>query len=206
MQKFPTIIAVGVTATAVVLTSAACSSNKSTTSSTTSSSASSSAASGTSAAPSSSAAAPADYSALVVKASDIPGDTWTAAAPIMNPGGKDGIAVVFSNQGDTREIGDTIFVLPDASAASTAMDGSVAALGSAVTGGTPQSAQIGSGGTVVSGKSPDGSKSVTILLFTEGRAFVTLEFDGAPDDPAPLDGVTAIGQKQDDAIKAGLPA
>jgi hypothetical protein len=145
---------------------------------------------------------------LLIKADDItaPGDTFTAQAPTLNPGGKDGVATVFANQGDTRQIGDTILVLPDASAASTALDGSIGALGSTVTGGTPQSAPIGSSGTVIAGTSPDGSKSVTVLLFTEGRAFVTLEFDGAPNDPVPMAGVTDVGQKQDAAIKAGLPA
>jgi hypothetical protein len=143
----------------------------------------------------------------LVKASDIPapGDTFTAQPPTLNPNGKDGVATVFANQNDTREIGDSILVLPDASAANTALDGSIGTLGSAVTGGTPQSAQVGSSGTVVSGTSPDGTKSVTLLLFTEGRAFVTLEFDGAPNDPVPPEGVTDVGQKQDAAIKNGLP-
>jgi hypothetical protein len=44
------------------------------------------------------------------------------------------------------------------------------------------------------------------LLFTEGRVFVTLEFDGAPDDPVPPDGVIDVGGKQDAAVKNGLPS
>jgi len=59
---------------------------------------------------------------------------------------------------------------------------------------------------IVSGPSPDKSKAVTVLLFTEGKAFTTVEFDSAPDDPVPPEIVTDIGQKQDDAIKNGLPA
>lgn len=209
-MKFPRITAVGVTAAAVVLAASAtaCSGNKTTSPTTTASgSKSSSAATSTGGASSSTAAASPDYSALLIEDSDIsaPGDTFTAQPPTLNPNGKEGVATVFANQGDTREIGDTILVLPDASAANTALDGAIGALGSAVTGGTPQSAQIGSSGTVVSGMSPDGSKSVTVLLFTEGRAFVTLEFDGAPDDPVPPEGVTDVGQKQDAAIKNGLP-
>jgi hypothetical protein len=47
---------------------------------------------------------------------------------------------------------------------------------------------------------------VTVLLFTEGKGFTTVEFDSAPDDPVPPEIVTDIGQKQDDAIKNGLPA
>ncbi|MGH3264603.1 MAG: hypothetical protein ACRDTV_22155, partial [Mycobacterium sp.] len=59
-------------------------------------------------------------------------------------------------------------------------------------------------GTTLSGKLPDDSKSVQILLFTEGRAFVTLEFDGPPESLPPEDFVTDLGQKQDAAIKKGL--
>jgi hypothetical protein len=35
-------------------------------------------------------------------------------------------------------------------------------------------------GTLFSGSSPDQSKSVTVVMFTQGKAFTTLEFDGAP--------------------------
>src|SRR5436309_11132301 len=125
MMKFPTIVTIGVASTAVVLaaSTSACSSNKSTSSTASSASAAKSTATSTSAATSSPAAA--DYSALLIKASDItaPGDTFTAQPPTLNPNGKDGVATVFANQGDTREIGDTILVLPDAGAANTALDG-----------------------------------------------------------------------------------
>jgi hypothetical protein len=45
---------------------------------------------------------------------------------------------------------------------------------------------------------------VTVLLFTEGKAFAELEFDGPPDALVAPDFVTDIGQKQDAAIKKGL--
>ena len=95
-------------------------------------------------------------------------------------------------------------ILPDASAASTALDGALPALGNNVTG-APQSASVGSNGVIASGPSPDGSKFVAVLLFTEGKAFTTIEFDSAADDPVPPEVVTDVGQKQDDAIKKGLP-
>jgi hypothetical protein len=41
-------------------------------------------------------------------------------------------------------------------------------------------------------------------MFTEGRAFAELEFDGPPDSLVPPDFVTDVGQKQDAAIKRGL--
>src|ERR1700731_4469707 len=76
-----------------------CGSNKSSTAS--SSSAPSSSTSTTS---SSAAAQPTDYSTLLIKDSDIPGDAFTMQPPQLNPGGKPGVAATFANQGDTREI------------------------------------------------------------------------------------------------------
>jgi hypothetical protein len=183
---------------------AGCGSKSSTTSSSSSSSASSSKqATSTSASVS---AEPSDYSALLIKATDIvvPNDTFSAQPAIPNPGAQPGVAGSFTNAAGTRVIGDTIMILPDASAASTALDGALSALGNNVTG-TPQSASVGSNGVIASGPSPDNSKFVAVLLFTEGKAFTTIEFDSAPNDPVPPEVVTDIGQKQDDAIKKGLP-
>src|SRR3984893_13534365 len=114
------VMAAGLAATTMVVGVAigGCSSNKSSTAS--SSSASASASSSTSATSSSAAAQPTDYSALLITASDIPGDAFPMQPLQLNPGGKPGVAATFANQGDTREIGDTILVLPNASdAAST---------------------------------------------------------------------------------------
>jgi hypothetical protein len=143
---------------------------------------------------------------LLIAASDIvaPGDTFTAQEPTMNPNGAPGVATVFSNGGDTREIGDTILVLPDAAGAATALKGATAALGTSVVGGTPAPASVGSDSVMVSGASPDGAKAVTVLLFTQGSAFVTLEFDSAAEDPVPPEFVLDVAGKQDQKITAGL--
>jgi cyanophycinase-like exopeptidase len=122
----------------------------------------------------------------------------------MNPNGAPGVATVFSNGGDTREIGDTILVLPDAAGAATALKGATAALGTSVVGGTPAPASVGSDSVMVSGASPDGAKAVTVLLFTQGSAFVTLEFDSAAEDPVPPEFVLDVAGKQDQKITAGL--
>jgi hypothetical protein len=63
---------------------------------------------------------------------------------------------------------------------------------------------LGTGGTTLSGDSPDKSKSVLILMFTEGRAFVTLEFDGPLYALPPPEFFTGVGQKQAAAVKKGL--
>ena len=164
----------------------------------------SSQASSKTAAPTSAAAA--DYAKLLIAAEDIeaPGDTFTAQEPTVNPGGKPGVATVFSNAEDTHEIGDTIFVLPDAEAADTALQGAVAAFGSTVAGGAPEQVDVGSKASMVSGMSPDGAKAITVLVFTEGTAFTTLEFDSGPDDPVPPEAVLDVARKQDEKIKTGL--
>jgi len=153
-----------------------------------------------------SAAQPDDYSVLAINPNEVTDSTAYSAAqpPIQNPNGQPGIATVYTHRDGTRQIADTILVLPDASAAAGALQEARAALGNTVTGGTPQPAAVGTCGTMVSGSSPDGSKSVSVLLFTQGNAFATVEFDGPANDPVPPDMVIEIGQAQDTAIKNGL--
>ena len=198
-MKIPMIALAGLAATSMVV---GCAGNKSSTTS----SGSATSAGSNSATSSSSSAAAADYTAVLIKASDItlPGDTFTGQPPIQNPNGQPGAAQIFSNQNDTRHVGDTILILPDPDQAVSELDEEKAALGDMVKGGTPTPAAVGTGGTTVSGTSPDGSKAVTVLLFTEGKGFVNLEFDSAPNDPVPPQFVTDVGQKQDTAIKNGL--
>ena len=204
-MKIPMIALAGLTATtmAVGVSVVGCAGNKS---STTSSSGSATSAGSSSATSSSSSAPAADYTGLLIKASDItlPGDTFTGQPSIQNPNGQPGIAQIFSNQNDTRHIGDTILILPDPDQAVSELDQEKAALGDTVKGGTPAPAAVGTGGTTVSGTSPEGSKAVTVLLFTEGKAFTNLEFDSPLNDPLPPQFVTDVSQKQDTAIKNGL--
>jgi hypothetical protein len=205
-MKIPMIALASLAATSMVVgvSVVGCASNKS---STTSSSGSATSAGSSTAASSSSSAAPADYTALLIRAGDItlPGDTFTAQPPIQNPNGQPGAAQMFSNQNDTRHVGVTILILPDADQAVSELDQEKAAQGDMVKGGTPAPAAVGTGGTMVSGTAPDGSKAVTVLLFTEGKAFANLEFDSPPNDPVPPQFVTDVGNKQDAAIKNGLP-
>ena len=148
-----------------------------------------------------------DYRRLLIEPGDINTgtDTFATRSSTTNPGGSDGVSALFVNQHDTRAIGDTILILPDSAAATTTLNTTVSSLGTIVTGGRPQPSPVGTGGTVVSGSSPDGSKAVTVLLFTEGRAVVRLEFGSAPGDPMPPQVVTDVGKKQEIAIRTGLP-
>ena len=170
---------------------------------TTSRSATSSAASPSSTPPSTSAK-PTDYTGLLIQASDINApEAFTASPPVNNPNGQAGVTTTFSNPDRTHVIVDSIQVLPDPAAATAALNQRKGALDGTVHG-VPDPIELGTGGTTVSGPSPDGSKGVTVVLFTEGKAFVELEFDGPPESLVPLDFVMDVGQKQDAAIKKGL--
>jgi hypothetical protein len=189
----------------VALTGVACGGSSSSGSSSSASSSSSSSAS-SSAASSSASAAPTDYTTLLIKPEDIviPGETFTAGEPQLNPSGGQGVAVAFNNEGGTRTIGDSILVFPDAAAAKTALDAGLAALSQSIADPSPQPAQVGTSGYVASGNSPDGTKSVTVVTFTEGTAYVVLEFDSAAGDPVPEDFAVSLSQKQADVIKSAL--
>jgi hypothetical protein len=165
---------------------------------------------------SSAPAQPSDYTGLLIQATDIDAPIpFTAGPPTNNPNGQPGVAITFSTQPHTADqngltvkevhIRDTIQVLPDPAAATSALNSAKTGQGSVVKDPKTDSTNVGTDGTTLSGKSPDGSKGVTVLLFTEGRGFVTLEFVGAADTPPPPpEFVTDVGQKQDAAVKKGL--
>jgi hypothetical protein len=148
------------------------------------------------------AAQPGDVSVLPVDPNLITDSlAYNAAPPVFNPNGQPGVQTVYTHRDGSRQITSTILVLPDAQAATAALDGARAELAGKVADGQTQPAAVGSAGTLVSGMSPDGSKSVTVLSFAEGNTATTIEFDGAPKDPAPSDLVLELGRKQDTAIR-----
>lgn len=149
-------------------------------------------------------AQPSDYSGLLIQASDINApEPFTATPPINNPNGQPGVTTTLSNQDRTHVIVDSIQILSDPAAAVRALKAAKATTNGYVHG-VPEPIAIGTNGTTISGPSPDGAKGVTVLMFTEGRAFAEVEFDGPPDSLVPTDFVTDVGQKQDAAIKKGL--
>jgi hypothetical protein len=158
-----------------------------------------------SAATSSGSAQPNDYTGLLIQATDIDAPIpFTGSPPTNNPNGQPGVATTFSTQDGGRVIRDTIQVLADPAAATNALNSAKSGQGGVVKNPQTDSANVGTGGTTLTGNSPDGSKGVAILLFTEGRALVTLEFDGPPGMLPPPDFVNDVGQKQDAAVKKGL--
>lgn len=146
-----------------------------------------------------------DYSGLLIQATDIDAPIpFTGAPPTNNPNGQPGVATTFSTDDGSRVIKDTIQVLADPTAATNALNAAKGNQANVIKNPTTQPSSVGAGGTTLLGNSPDGSKGVTLLMFTEGRALVTLEFDGPRDMLAPPDFVTGVGQKQDAAVKKGL--
>jgi hypothetical protein len=145
-----------------------------------------------------------DYTTLLIKASDINApDAFTAGPATKNPNGQPGAMVTFTDQDHSHTIIDTIQILPDAEATATAFD-SAKALHRETLRTKSLNAEVGVGGVTISGLPQDRSKGVTVLLFTEGTAMVTLEFEGPSFVLAPPEFVTEVGQKQDDAVKKGL--
>lgn len=143
-----------------------------------------------------------DYTSLLLPAPIRldPAHEFTSAAVVKDPGGKPGVSTTFTSW--DRTLVATIVVLPDASAATGALNQAKADLPETMSGANAESVPVGSGGTVASGMSSDGSKSVSVLLFTEGKTFTRYEFTGDPRDPVSTDFVVPVGQKQDERIKA----
>jgi hypothetical protein len=195
---------IALVAAAVAVTSASATGCSSNPKSPTDSSKSAAATASHSSAASSAQPESADYSRLLIQATDIDTPMAFTAGPVTpNPKGQAGVETTFSNDDKTRQIHDTILVFGDPAAAASALSAAKAKLGDSVQG-TPAPAVVGAGGSTVSGNSPDGSKSVMMLLFTEGKAFTTLNFVGPPGMLPPPDFVTELGQKQDTLIKNGL--
>ncbi|GLE52012.1 hypothetical protein ATCCBAA256_15880 [Mycobacterium montefiorense] len=166
-----------------------------------------------SAAPTSSSAAvqPSDYSNLLIKATDIvvPGDSFSPPRTRQLTDPASGIEGVFANQNGARSITDSLLVYPDPGAADKDRDSLTKSYvdpqNGAIKGGTPAPADVGVGGTIISGPSADGSKAKTSVIFGEGKVVALIEFESAPNDLVPADIVLDVARKQDAAIKAGLP-
>ncbi|CDO88696.1 hypothetical protein AWC29_10100 [Mycobacterium triplex] len=192
-------------ATALTLTVAGCGGNQKPSPSTSGSPASSTRTS-TAAPTSSTSAAPAvDYTGWLIPVTDIDAPVpFTGTPPTNNPNGQPGATITFNTQDNSHTIKDTIQVLADPGAATNALNAAKSAQAGAIKHPNTEAVKIGTDGTVVSGNSPDSSKGIAVLLFTEGKAFVTLEFDGPPDTLPPPEFINDIGQKQDAAVKKGL--
>ena len=151
------------------------------------------------------AAEPSDYGSLLIPPSDVGDNTTTPGGIQLNPGGNPGAAQVYASPDGTRQIIDTILVFPDVAAADSNFQSNSATLNTVVTG-PPEPMEIGDNGVMAAGTSPDGSKAVTVIMFSQGNALVELTFESAPNDPVPPEIANDIAQKQAAAVEAGLPS
>ena len=129
-----------------------------------------------------------------------PAHEFTSDSVVKDPGGKPGVSKTFTSW--DRTLVATILIWPDASAATGALNQAKADLPKTMTGASAESVPVGSAGTVVSGMSPDGSKSLCVLLFTEGKTFTKYEITSEPRDPVSAGFLVPVGKSQDERIKA----
>ena len=206
------IFGVGMAFTAALTVATACGSKESSSPSSSSSKAtSSSTASSTSAASTTSSAPPSgvaklgDYTYLLLQASDVGSDATPTGPPMQNPGGVAGAAVTFGNSDRSRTVDDLVVIFTDPTVAAQQAKERAQSFGKYVTT-APQPFEVGTNGLIAVGLSPDNSKAVTYVTFAEGRVGVDLEFDSAPNDPAPQDVVLEVARKQDAIVKDRLPS
>ncbi|MGE2688285.1 hypothetical protein [Mycolicibacterium pulveris] len=150
--------------------------------------------------------APKDYSRLLLAASDLSDDedTFTVASQNPGPDGLPGASALFVNQDDTRAISNTIVIYPDAETATKTLRDALPRIDTVVTDATPRPVPVGTDGTMAVGTSPDGTKAVTLLLFTHGPALVRLEFQSVLGDATTDEFVINVGKMQDIALRVGL--
>ncbi|MEB4209176.1 hypothetical protein [Mycobacterium sp. 94-17] len=148
---------------------------------------------------------PSDYGFLLIKPNDVGGGLTAPQAPMLNPNNAPGVAQLFANADSSRRLWDTIVVAADPPAAAAELAATQGSYHGKVNG-SWQPLAVGANGVTISGVSPDNSQAMTVLVFTEGKALVTLEFDSAPNEPTDPAAALDIARKQDAAIKAGLPS
>jgi hypothetical protein len=197
--------ALSVTTACSFSTKTSSSSSSSKASSSTSPTSSSSAASTTSGAPPSGVAPLGDYTYLLLQASDVGADTTATGPAMQNPGGVAGAALSFGNADRSRTIDDLVVVFTDPTVSAQQAKDHAQSFPKYVTT-APQAFDVGTNGLIAVGMSPDNSKAVTYVTFAEGRVGVDLEFDSAPNDPAPQQVVLDLAAKQDAIVKAKLPS
>jgi len=147
-----------------------------------------------------------DYRGLLLSAGDLSDadDNFNERSRNSDPNNTPGASAFFVNDQDNRAISDTFLVYPDAATATAALRQATGTLPTLVTGGAPTPIAVGTDGVMISGTYPDQDKSVTLMLFTEGRALVRLEFQSAPGDVTTDQFVTNIGKMQEIALRVGL--
>ena len=147
-----------------------------------------------------------DYTQLLLQPSDVyvPGDGFTAPPPLRDPDGIEGAEELMTNGDQTRAVGITIVMESDAQTALREVPIARDKLSTVVPTAPPLSVPVGAGATAVVGVSPDGTKAVTALVFSQDRAIVRIDYYSALGQATPIDFVIEVGLKQAIALRVGL--
>jgi hypothetical protein len=146
-------------------------------------------------------AEPVDYGSLLIPAADMGPDTKTSG-PQVNPNGIEGASQAYESPDGKSQIIDTILVFPDVATAEEAFKNMTY---DTVTTGKPEPAEVGDQGVLAIGTTPDGSRSMTVAVFNQGRTLVEIRFEGELNDPVPPDIAVEVAKKQAQLIADGLP-
>lgn len=148
----------------------------------------------------------ADYRNLLLTAAELSDtdDTFTQHSQESHPNGMPGASAFFVNDTDNRAISDTFLVYKDAATATATLKQVSGTLPSLVDGGSPTAVPVGTDGVMIKGSYPDQAKDVTLMLFTQGKALVRLEFQSANGDPTTDQFVIRVGKMQQVALRVGL--
>ena len=122
-----------------------------------------------------------DYTRLLLETRDVyvPDDAFTAPPPLRNPDGIEGAEELMTNGDQTRAVGITIVIEADAEPALREVPIARGKLSTVVPTGPPQTVPVGAGAEVVTGVSPDGTKAVTAIVFSQDRAIVRIDYYSA---------------------------
>ena len=106
----------------------------------------------------------------------------------------------------SNSIQSSIFLVPDAASAASSVQETLTGSGiSSQIKGTPAPApNVTKGAMVINGTSADGSASLSILMFSEGRAVAQVSFIGSLGDPVSADYLDTVGVIQLDTIQQNL--
>ncbi|GEL18383.1 hypothetical protein [Pseudonocardia asaccharolytica] len=146
-----------------------------------------------------------DLSALLIQPSDvqIPGLSRQGVQQV-GEGTLRGVATFFSTEDGTRQLGETIILLPDPEAARSAVQGAASMTQQQRPGATMSAVPVGEGAVLFTGFEHEGTAS-TLLLFNQGVASVAMDFRGPAGDPVPPDVATTAGARQAALLASGLP-
>ena len=172
-------------------------------------SAATSATSSSAATSTSGAAAPAagDLSLLLMTPESIPptpAGPWVGEAPKPDPAPPASVSQSYNSGGNG--IQSTVFLLPDPEVAGTMVHDTLTSPNMAsVIKGTPVPApNVAKNAQVINGTTADGSASMSILMFSEGKIVAQINFVGKPGDPVSADYLETVGVIQLDAIQQNL--